>query len=296
MIDQNQFLQHRTQQENIIHSKNDPHNPLSSLVNVQFNITELCNRACIFCPRVDPIIYPNRNLHISVGIIDKITKDLSSINFKGRISLSGFGEPLLNRDIINIITTIKKNLPKCILDTNTNGDRLSKELIDKIYTAGLDKLYVNMYDGPAQTEYYTILFNNINEDRYIFRPHWEQEGNNYNLILNNRGGTINSKITGFLSQPLKKQCYFPFSTAMIDYNGDLILCPQDWGRKYVVESLIDNHIKDVWLGDKLKHIRLKLANYDRSENPCNTCNTAGTLTGKLSYEILMKYYEDTNKF
>lgn len=293
-MDKDQFLKHRVSQETIIHGKNVDNDPLSSLVSVQLNTTELCNRTCDFCPRVDPTVYPNRNLHMSVDTVDKITKDLSDINYVGRISLSGFGEPLLTKNFIDIVKTIKHNLPNCILDTNTSGDKLTKEVIDELYAAGMDMLYINLYDGPEQVEYFTQLFENISEKKYVFRPHWKNVDATYNLILNNRGGTIQSVVTGFIQEPLKQQCYFPFSRAMVDYNGDLILCPNDWSRNYIVGSLLETHIKDLWMGERMKDIRLKLANYNRDTSPCNVCNTNGTLTGKQSYDILMRHYEDTN--
>jgi len=294
-MDKNEFLNYRIKQESIIYSKCSVNDPLASLVSVQFNITELCNRTCEFCPRIDSTVYPNKNLHMTVNTVNSITKDLSSINYIGRISLSGFGEPLLAKNFINIIKTAKKNLPNSIIDANTNGDHLGEEIINELYSAGIDILYVNLYDGPEQLEYYTDMFKNIKKDKYIFRPHWKNHDSSYNLILNNRGGTVNNVITGFIQQPVKQQCYLPFSRAMIDYNGDLLLCSNDWSRKYIIGSLLETHIKDLWLCDKMKYIRTKLANYDRSESPCNLCNTPGTLTGKHSYEILMKYYEDTNK-
>ena len=33
--------------------------PLFSWIDI--NITELCNRKCVFCPRINPEIYPNLN-------------------------------------------------------------------------------------------------------------------------------------------------------------------------------------------------------------------------------------------
>ena len=293
-MDKTEFLKHRLNQESIIHSKNNSNDPMASLVSVQFNTTELCNRTCDFCPRVDPEIYPNKNLHMTIETVDKITKDLSSINYVGRISLNGFGEPLLTKNFIEIVKTIKNNLQNCIIDTNTSGDKLTEHLIDELYDAGIDMLYINLYDGPEQVYYFTELFKNVSKDKYVFRPHWKNEDATYNLILNNRGGTIQRAVTGFIQQPLKQQCYFPFSRAMVDYNGDLLLCPNDWSRNYIVGSLLETHIKDLWMCERIKDVRLKLANYNRETDPCNSCNTNGTLTGKQSYDILMKHYEHTD--
>ena len=294
-MDKTEFLKHRLNQESIIHGKNNSNDPMASLISVQFNTTELCNRTCDFCPRVDPQVYPNRNLHMTVDTVDKITKDLSDIDYVGRISLNGFGEPLLTKNFIEIVKTIKNNLQNCIIDTNTSGDKLTEHRIDELYDAGIDMLYINLYDGPDQVEHFTELFKNVSKDKYVFRPHWKNEDATYNLILNNRGGTIQSAVTGFIQQPLKQQCYLPFSRAMVDYNGDLLLCSNDWSRNYSVGSLLKTHIKDLWLGERMKDIRLKLATYNRETSPCNSCNTNGTLTGKQSYDILMKHYEHTDQ-
>ena len=295
-MDKTEFLKYRLNQESIIHGKNNSNDPMASLISVQFNTTELCNRTCDFCPRINPEIYPNRNLHMTVDTVDKITKDLNNIDYVGRISLNGFGEPLLTKNFIEIVKTIRSNLQNCIIDTNTSGDKLTEHRIDELYDAGIDMLYINLYDGPDQVEHFTELFKNVSKDKYVFRPHWKNEDATYNLILNNRGGTIQSAVTGFIQQPLKQQCYLPFSRAMVDYNGDLLLCSNDWSRNYIVGSLLETHIKDLWMGERIKDIRLKLADYNRETNPCNSCNTNGTLTGKKSYDILMKHYEHTDQF
>ena len=45
---------------------------------VEFNITGLCNRVCVFCPRVDPDVFPNINEHISLELYNKILADLKT--------------------------------------------------------------------------------------------------------------------------------------------------------------------------------------------------------------------------
>ena len=73
-----EFLEKRKNQEKA-HSENTKRSDslfTKSLITVEINTTELCNRKCVFCPRVDPKIYPNRNLHIEISTINKIAKDL----------------------------------------------------------------------------------------------------------------------------------------------------------------------------------------------------------------------------
>ena len=127
---QKEFLAHRQRQEaETIKRTLDPDNPLRSIMTVELNTTEFCNRKCVFCPRVDPDIYPNRNLHLTVDLAAKVADDLASFGFHGRISFSGFGEPILNKSFVKLIRAVRKRLPNNQLDTNTNGDRLKPKKI-----------------------------------------------------------------------------------------------------------------------------------------------------------------------
>ena len=63
---------------------------------VKLNTTELCNRTCVFCPRHDPEVFPNRNLHMTVKGAEVIAEELAMNSFRGKVSFSGFGENLLN--------------------------------------------------------------------------------------------------------------------------------------------------------------------------------------------------------
>ena len=54
--------------------------PASSLMIVDFMLTELCNRTCVFCPRA--VDYPNLNLHMNLKLFRKICTDLSDINYR----------------------------------------------------------------------------------------------------------------------------------------------------------------------------------------------------------------------
>ena len=63
--DQDSFLDYRKEQEQLHREKTDSNDPFSSILTIEINTTELCNRSCVFCPRSDPQVYPNRNLHMT---------------------------------------------------------------------------------------------------------------------------------------------------------------------------------------------------------------------------------------
>jgi radical SAM protein with 4Fe4S-binding SPASM domain len=294
--DKDTFLQHRLEQESKISETMDSTNPLTSILTIELSTTELCNRTCVFCPRHDPKVYPNRNLHMSVEDAEMISKNIGS-DFKGKISLTGFSENFLNKNFHDIIKVMRKNLSNSIFECNTNGDFLTGEYAKKLFINGLDLLYINLYDGLEQIEKFTKIMKNakIDESKYSFRAHYSQE--DYGLKINNRGGNITwlgfdeSDIESLKGTP----CYYPFYKMFIDYNGDVLLCCNDWGKEIRVGNMIKNKLEDVWLGDKIKTVRDKLTVGDRNHSPCNKCSVNGQLFGKKSFDLINEYYRSIDK-
>ena len=55
---------------------------------IEFSITDLCNRTCVFCPRFDSNVYPNNNEEISLELYEKIMSELASYDWQGGIVYS----------------------------------------------------------------------------------------------------------------------------------------------------------------------------------------------------------------
>lgn len=293
VVDQYDFLRHRREQEEK-HWKNKGNNPLDSILTIEINTTELCNRTCVFCPRHDSEVYPNRDLHLTPKGADLIAKELSDNNYSGKISFSGFGENLLNKNFIGIVGIFRSHLPDATLECNTNGDRLRGDYAKQLIDNGLDLLYVNLYDGEHQMEHFDEVLKNIPKDRYKYRMHWGSV-QDHGLILNNRSGTIDwlgvedSDIKSLQGKP----CHYPFYKMFVDWNGDVLFCSNDWGREHVVGNLINQSLHDVWFSKPMEKIRRRLMEGDRSSSPCNKCSVDGSLFGKPSFEIIKEYYANT---
>lgn len=270
-------LDHRKKQEQ---SHIFDADPMSSLVTVEMNITELCNRKCVFCPRVDPKVYPNRNLHMHEGTVASVASELNRLGLMSRISFSGFGEPLLHPRFAELIATARLYTNNTI-ECNTNGDKLTPAKIKELFEAGMTWLYVNMYDGPEQIPLFQSMFREAGEKRYKLRPHWIES---HGLTLNNRSGTLAGH------NAAKGRCHYPFYKMLVDWNGDVLFCSNDWGRKIKVGNVLERGLREIWLSPRMKEIRLELSNGDRSRDPCNACSVAGTLSGKPSHDLLMEHY------
>ena len=294
-VDQHDFLEHRREQEKLHWSKKtDLLNELDSILTVEVNTTELCNRTCVFCPRHDPKIFPNRNLHMTPKGACTIATELGRNNYTGKISFSGFGENLLNPQFQTIVREFRTHLPHATLECNTNGDKLTRDYAKQLYENGLDLLYINLYDGVEQITHFDEIMTGWKE-KYKYRMHWG-DFETHGLILNNRSGVIDW--VGIEETDIKslqgKPCHYPFYKMFVDWNGDVLFCSNDWGREHVVGNLLQSTLHEVWFSKPMTKIRKKLMKGDRSHSPCNKCSVDGSLFGKPSFDLIKEYYESSN--
>ena len=293
--DRDSFMKHRKDQEkeHLFHF-DAARDALTSLLAVEMNITELCNRVCSFCPRVDPEVYPNRNLSMKLDVSCKVAADLKKFGYCGRITFSGFGESLLNKEFTDHIRIFREALPENCIETNTNGDRLTVAALRELYGAGITGLYVNLYDSPDQAPHFEKMFAEagIDESKYKLRPHWPSGAKDFGMTLNNRGGTLNNAELGLapLDHSVTGRCYYPFYKMFVDWNGDVLFCSNDWRRKIVVGNALERSVGDIWMSEKMRRIRLSLGNGDRDFTPCDQCDVQGILHGGSSFDLLMSYY------
>jgi radical SAM protein with 4Fe4S-binding SPASM domain len=70
---------------------------------------------------------------------------------------------------------------------------------------------------------------------------------------------------------------------LIDWNGDVFLCPQDWQRRQTMGNIMQTEIFDIWNGPVLSKYRRKLLGGVRNLNPCNQCNADGMVYGEQHF-------------
>ena len=258
---------------------------------VELSLIDVCNRKCIFCPKSDENIAPDTFQKMSRNIIDQIHDQLSEINFEGTVSLCGYGEPLLHKDISYIV---KKLSNVSNVEVVTNGDVLTSKSLQELYLAKASKILISMYDGPDQVEKFSKMTKkaNVPDDFVILRDRWYDQYNDFGVKLTNRAGTISTgeqeKIGKF------KECFYPTYQFLIDWNGDIFLCPQDWQRRVSMGNMMQNTIFEIWKGKTLSNFRKNLLNGKRCNKPCSDCNADGTLLGKnhaKSWKKIIKLFK-----
>ena len=223
---------------------------------VELNVTDRCNRSCSFCPHGQGFQWTG---YMSLAVAESVSAQLRDMQFTGLISLCGWGEPLMHRDLLAIIDVLPSD---CTLRLVTNGDILYKKprTLEGLLERNVHEIFVSIYDGPEQYAMFDAAWGQYPN---IKLRRLEDRAENFS----NRAGTVD------IGADRDGYCYVPFYQMFVDWDGAVLLCCHDWNRTR-------NYGKDLAIAwQKLDRI------YDgmRKFAPCNACNVHGTLYGAHAY-------------
>ena len=255
---------------------------------IELSLIDVCNRTCSFCPKSDPKVAPDTYQKMSRLLINRLSSELKKIKYRGSIALCGYGEPLLHKDILYIT---KKLSEAASVEIVTNGDVLTSKMLKNLYLAKASRVLISMYDGPEQIKKFKKIIkkSKVPSDLIILRDRWYDKDNNFGVKLTNRTGTI--KIGNQVSNSTHTTCFYPSYQFLIDWNGDVFLCPQDWQRRMSMGNMMQESIFDIWSGKIMSKYRKELLKGKRDLSPCNSCNAQGTLLGHNHAKIWRQIYK-----
>ena len=224
-----------------------------------------CNNHCPFCPHH----FNKKKLEImDWNCYTQIINNLCEIGYNGRVALMISNEPLLEERLPDMITYAKSKSSRLFLDITTNGRLLNLELVDYLFKIGLDNININDYRGDREKDpdrlstnlqpIYMAYYNNpkITIQKRRFDEKWPNYGGNIPQII---------------ELPQKGFCNFPFRKLNIAYNGDVILCCNDFMYETSFGNVMKKNLIDCWNDSKYNHIRLALLD-DKRIALCAKCN------------------------
>lgn len=281
-LDPNLKNKSKTVEENLqLYQFNGKILPLPTEIEISESGT--CNRSCSFCPRSDPS-FQDKKEFITNELHMKLCEELKEIDYRGTVRYSGFVEPLIDKNIFNLINMTRTYLPASNIEMVTNGDPLNLKRLLKLFENGLNKILISAYDSKEDAEKLEQLCKsaNLKEEEYIVRHRYYTEDQDFGITLSNRSGLMDNaefKIES-LKEPLKTPCYIPSYTFFLDYQGDVLICPHDWGKKIILGNLKKESFLEIWFSKKSMQIRKMLNSSNRNFKPCNVCDVIGTLMGE----------------
>ena len=255
--------------------------PLPSVIEISESGT--CNRVCSFCPRSAPD-YKDIKEFISEDLIIKLSKELADYDYSGIFLFSGFVEPMLDKNIFNLVNIVRNNLLKAKIEMVTNGDVLNMQRTKKLFNSGLSTLLISIYDGKKEANEMEKLMKDcgLGDEQYKIRHRYLPESESFGITLCNRSGMMENAVYKIpsLKKPLKNPCYYPHYTFFMDYTGEVLICSHDWGKKLIVGNLKNEKFIDIWMNQKFFLARKNLVNANRNFSPCNKCDVTGTYMGQ----------------
>ena len=220
-------------------------NPLFEAVEIE--TTTICNRKCSYCPNAT-ITRPAKNM--DEALFRSIIDSLKEIDFSGRVSPHFYGEPLVDKRILRLLAYTREKLPNALIKLFTNGDLLTYELFLKLLDAGVDVVRIAQHDPePPKTLVETLR--RIKENGLMWHVEYVKYYNN-EKDLTNRGGLVDVK-------PSKRKIFCDYvSCATVDYEGNVLLCCQDFLSKHRFGNLKKEKLVDVWNNARYKALRDKI--------------------------------------
>jgi hypothetical protein len=228
-------------------------------------------------------------------LLRKIVGDLVAVGFKGKLGLTNYNEPLLNPRLMAEIEYLRDALPQCSIRLYTNGDFLTRALVDDLAKNNVAFLRVSIYPRNDMTE---VAPSRARIAGYIRRKALDELSWNY---VDARQGLVATSVVGemefhLLSPDLRtfssrgstaktvapisdrqEPCFLTSHSATIDYRGRMKMCccvfPESATHdEYIIGDLNTESFISLWTSPKLTALREFQARMDWSISPiCAKC-------------------------
>ena len=275
---------------------------------IEIMTTSFCNANCVICPHKKV----SQKLPMGIMSMDLFKKILSEINNKKTLLIPYLnGEPFLDPHFFERLDLIKKHCPNVKLEISTNLSVFTPEKIDKLCNYNIDELRLSVFGFTPET-YHRIMpglnwnktkknldylvksvssFNKVGivmvlcdllkeEDILLAEKYCRK----HKLTLHkwgflDRGGNVENyynkvkagKIVGCSQNREIERLHVLF-------NGEVILCCQDWGRKYILGDLKTSTNKQIWNSKPYEEIRESIHHRNKkAPKICEKCVLAKKL-------------------
>ena len=262
---------------------------------IKIELTEGCNLYCKFCAiraiRKGPGNYKFMTLKTALLIAKSIKKNgWTNIRFE----FAMHGEPLMNPNHNRILKIFRRILPKSSIMVTSNGGPLLKMAKKNFYSL-MDIVNILALDDYEHSGFIKKLKRKYKEFSFIdypqMTPYKRYKPNEHYIIAmpdisKHKKKTRILHNTAGLSAPkdfsiIHTRCYRPFRECSFNYNGDLLLCCNDFKNDFKIGNIRDKDIQELWNNKKIQSARKILYHKGRFFSICYGCNAPSFKNGLL---------------
>jgi radical SAM protein with 4Fe4S-binding SPASM domain len=199
----------------------------------------------------------------------KIIDELSKLNYSRNIYFNIYNEPLTDKRLPELVKYTRYKLPKTTIDIYTNGDYLDYNLYCLLREKGVDRFIISIHaEKPSSklSETLNRLTNREKTNTIIIKNVYDDFKNKRDIFFN-RGGSIET------SRAVTNNKHCPYVLVCnIDFNGNVILCCNDYFSKHVFGNLRDQSFHEIWFDRDYIKLRNRIALGYRDLPLCKECN------------------------
>lgn len=284
--------------------------PLRTPYVIQIDPASKCNFKCKFCPTSKDSNNKNRTI-MQFKLFKKIIDGLVDFDDKIKVlKLWKDGEPLLNKNICEMIKYAKEQEIVEKIEMTTNGYLLNKQLNYNLIKSGLNKIIISV-EGLNEADYLRNSGVKINFDEFIENiKHFYENRKNcivhvkmidigldedskekfYKLFgdisdemfiekaipcwPNFDDENIDHNLLNVWGKNLEKKdvCALALYSMTINSNGRVTMCCNDWEQKIIVGDVNIQNIKEIWNSNKVREYQIMQLSHNRRAIPvCSQC-------------------------
>jgi GTP 3',8-cyclase len=291
--------------------------PLATPYSIYVFPSTYCNFKCVYCAHTFPpeVIKEKYGLERANMTLDTFRKTVDQISeFPQRIrllSLTGQGEPLMNKNIAEMVRIAKEAGVSERIEIITNGRLLSKKMADGLIEAGLDTLRISL-QGLTEKKYkeiggVNVDFEELHESiRYFYRnkkdtelfvkimdvalDDKDEEASFYDRFRDCSDRMyVERMLPAYSGVPItqgmrvdydrygrkiehRNVCPLAFYMLGVFPDGDVEPCDTIY-KPIVLGNVHSDRLLNMWRGEKLREFwKLHLMGERRSNPKCATCN------------------------
>ena len=228
-----------------------------------------CNLRCSYCPNS---VYERglikNNQEMETKLFYKIIDELAELNWVGDIQPHSYGEPLLDGRLPSFCSYIREKIPLASISIYTNGELLNIDWYKKLVSAGVNKFRVTQHLENQSKGTLDVI-------RYREKQDFDNIEFTYTRLnnINSRGGLVDVD-----EGKLRQECNYPDHHVGISFDGQILICCNDYLNEAKVGNIKDEKLIDIWQKPIYKDIRANIRSGNFTLDICKNCTDGKVYT------------------